>query len=410
MLKRISAFLAGSVVAQGLAAATGLLLAHWLPVHDYAIYTIMILITGAMTLLTKGGTHLGYTTLLARDWPDPFKVDALGKAAKQVRTQVSLFVLPPITLVSAFLLIRADATWIQVLVLTTLLILSWRFDMQTRVVDQVLFFAKQTTKVQILDTALGGIRLAAIALAYAAHFLSATFAISASVAVAALRVRPILTWIRTLAPPSMTEPASADVSLVRRVALRQLPIELFTVFQTQIILIILSLVAHGANVANYGALTRISQLLLPIQALSYAFLIPSFSQVRTNVLRSLIVYTLICAGPSCGLVLLTWCLPEYVLLLIGPNYAGLNHELFITAVNAALYSTAGIFWNLAAHRGWNKYAWLQIVIGVGWCISAPLFLPLDTLAGVLWLQAGFAFGYFVAACADVGAAMRRKEI
>lgn len=411
MILRLSTFLAGSVVAQGTAALTGLLLARWLPVHQYALYTVTTAIMGAMTLLTKGGVHLGYTTLLGRDWPDLTKVDAAGRIALRIRRLMSAIMLPPICIVSVALLLQNGARKDQVAILIALLLLSWFFDMQTRVIDQVLFFARQTSRVQILDTVLSLIRLAATVVLHATMILDMVLAVALSVIIAAMRVLPVKRWIMRVVPPIPDNRYSnLDYTMVRKIALRQVPIEIFSVFQVQIVIFCLTFFSGSSSVADYGAITRIAQLLLPIQAMSYSFVIPIFSRVKAKVLRSYLLYSSLCTLPSVFLVTLSWAFPEYLLLLVGSKYAGLEHELFIAMLNAAMLSSTSVAWNLLAHRGLNSFAWLQIPVGVGWCLLAPLFLDVTKLSGALWLQAGFSLGYLTSIVADVLAARRRREI
>ena len=411
LLMRLSKFMMGSVAAQGMAALTGLLLAHWLPVHDYAIYTIMTVIMGTMTLLTKGGVHLGYSALLGRDWPDQAKVDAAGKVVVRIRRLMSVIMLPPICAVAAVLLLQNGVSYLQLGLLVGMLLLSWYFDMQTRVIDQILFFAKQTSRVQMLDTALNAVRLLIVTLLYLLRVLSGGAAIAVAVLIAALRVTPIKRWIVRIVPASpANQPSAEDYAMVRNTAMRQMPIEIFTVFQTQIMLFTLGFFAGTASVASYGALSRIPQLLVPIQVLSYAFIIPAYTRQNTHVIRRLIAYSLFCAVPAFALVMLSWLAPGPVLMLIGGNYGGLEHELVIATLNAALFNTMGIAWNLLAHRGLNHFAWLQIPVGLAWCAAAPFLFDLTHLSGALWLQAGFSLGYLVAICAEIIFATRRGKL
>ncbi len=408
---RLSSFLIGSAAAQGMASLTGLLLAHWLPKHDYAIYTIMTVIMGAMMVLTKGGVNLGYAALVGRDWPDVNKVDAASKLVARVRRMMSALMLPPICIVSGLLLFQNGAQPVQIAALLGLLLLSWFFDMQTRVVDLVLYYAKQTTRVQMLDTGLNGVRLVGTAALHAVNALGVVASVMVSVLISAMRVVPIKRWIARLVPPSAAnQPPETDYMLVRSTALRQVPTEIFSVFQTQIMLFILSFFAGSGSVADYGALTRIGQLLGPVQTMSYAFLIPVFAGYKDHIVRHFVRISLLCAIPALLLVVASWLVPDLVLLLIGAKYASLQGPLLIAMINAALYSSLAISWNLLAHRGFNHFAWLQIPVGLGWCLVAPLFLNISRLSDALWLQAGFSLGYLVSIIADIIAAKRRGDI
>src|SRR4051794_20751093 len=88
---RAFTFFIGSAVAQAASAFTGLLLARWLSVQDYAIYTLIAVLMGAMTVLTKSGVQLGFTAILGRHWPDMERASAVVEAVGQARRLISLF-------------------------------------------------------------------------------------------------------------------------------------------------------------------------------------------------------------------------------------------------------------------------------------------------------------------------------
>jgi hypothetical protein len=187
----------------------------------------------------------------------------------------------------------------------------------------------------------------------------------------------------------------------------QLPVDLFTVFQSVIVLFLLSVFGSVENVAGYGAIGRIAQLLVPVSALSYAFCIPIFARATSRIVPILAGLVALCSIPGIVLVLASLVLPGPLLWLIGPHYAGLDAELAVSAVVAAFNNSARIAWILVAHRGWNRWAWLQIPFGLGWCAVAVKVFDVGSITGALWLQGGFSLGLMVAALADLISANRR---
>ncbi len=385
----------------------GLLLARWLTVDDYAIYTITMILMGALTVLTKGGVHLAFTAILGRHWPDMERASAAVTAALAARRLVSLLILPPFLGLAAFLLIRSNAGAVLTGCLLLALVGFWWADMRTRVVDQILFLAKQTTRVQMLDTALGLARVIAICGLYVVGWLTALGAVVLGVIVAAVRIGPVAVWIGRLLPANRVQALPDDTREIRAAVIRQMPVELFYVFQAQIVLFSLSLFGSTVDISGYGALGRIAQLLLPLQAFSYAFCIPRFVQGTHRIIPRLIGLVALCSVPGLMLVVVAMLSPAVLLWLVGANYADLGEELVVCTLATALSSTAGIAWNLVAHRGWNHWAWLQIPVGLVWCTVAPQFLDLGSILGALWLQAGFSFGLIFAMFIDIASAYRR---
>jgi hypothetical protein len=404
---RALTFFIGSVAAQGSASLTGLFLARWLSVHDYALYTLMALLMVSISALTKGGVRLGFTAILGRHWPNMERVSALVDATLEVRRVISLFVLPPLLAVSVFLLIQNNAGLETTILFVIALAVFWWADMRTRVIDQILLFAKQATRLQVLDTAIGLARLFIVFGLHIAGVLSSLTAVLVGVMAAVVRIGPIDSWIKGLLPDVRLGSAASEVREIRTTAMLQLPVDLFTVFQSVIVLFLLSVFGSVENVAGYGAIGRIAQLLVPVSALSYAFCIPIFARATSRIVPILAGLVALCSIPGIVLVLASLVLPGPLLWLIGPHYAGLDAELAVSAVVAAFNNSARIAWILVAHRGWNRWAWLQIPFGLGWCAVAVKVFDVGSITGALWLQGGFSLGLMVAALADLISANRR---
>ena len=399
-IKRALLFLAGNIAAQGLAALSGLLLARWLSVSDYAIYSIVFTVMGAITVLTKGGVHLGFTAILGRTWPDMTRAAQAIQSVLRVRHMLSIFILPPVLLMSGTLLWKNGAPALLICLLLCLLVIFWWADMRTKVVDQILYFAHQTTRIQMLDTSLAAIRLLTIPALYVTGYLNVLTAVLLAALVAILRIRPIIMWIHKLLPAGAHTSNPSDLAEMKAGVRRQMPVEIFYVFQAQIVLFVLSYFATSTDVAGYGALSRITQLLLPFQAFMYAFCVPIFARSTSKQGTLLLGLVALASLPGIMLIGVAALQPSMLLWLIGPNYADLQQETLIAAAVAAFSSAAGTAWSLVAHRGLVRWSWLQIPIGLIWCVIASLIFNLGTIKGALLLQGGFSIGLIVAATMD----------
>lgn len=399
-IKRAALFLAGNVAAQGMGAICGLLLARWLNVEDYAVYSIVFTIMGAMTILTKGGVHLGFTAILGRTWPDMTRAAQALQSVLQIRHALSIFVLPPVLLISGLLLWKNGAGIGLILSLIVLLLVFWWADMKTRVVDQILFFAHQTTRIQMLDTGLATLRLIAVPALYITGWLNILTAVSLAAIVALLRIRPILGWIQKLLPAGAHTKNPEDMAEMKKGVRRQMPVDIFYVFQAQIVLFVLLLYGSSTEVAGYGALSRITLLLAPVQAFMYAFCVPIFTRSKNRLGSMLLILVATASLPGLFLIAVAALKPSILLWLVGPNYANLHQEVLMATIVAAFSSAAATAWNMVAHRGWVRWSWLQIPIGLAWCAIAPFILDLGTINGALFLYAGFSIGVVVAAIAD----------
>ncbi|WP_262964947.1 hypothetical protein [Methylobacter psychrophilus] len=410
MLIKLTKFFFGSVVAQGLGAVAGLLLARWMTIEDYAIFTVMMVITGAMSVLTKGGVNLGFSAIVGRTWPNRTRATQALNAAMKERRIISLWVLPPLLLVAGWLLLRNHATPELIAGLLVLLLLQWEFDMRTRVVDQILMFANRAAITQALDAVLALLRVLGVLGLYFYALLQPLGVVALGVVGAGLRIPFIGRWIRQELPKKNIISSIEDRAEIRRITRRQLPLEVFFVLQSQIVLAILAWYAATDQTASIGALGRIGQLLLPIQAVVQAFGIPRFSSAKQHIFRDWLLWSAVGGLPGFGLVVIAYFSPAMLLFLIGPHYANLHYELLIGTLGMAAAAAVANAWKLLAHRGWNHRAWLQVPVVLIWCVTAPLFLDLTKLDQVLWFQAGFPLGLCVVIFFELIAAHYRGDL
>ncbi|UWQ01519.1 hypothetical protein K3X44_13820 [Aliiroseovarius crassostreae] len=397
---RALTFLTGSAGAQGIAALTGLFLARWLSVPDYALFTVMITLISAMNILTKGGAHYGFAAILGKVWPDRERTAQAVVAVLQIRRKLSLWTLPPVLVAAGWLLHKNGASSGEIIGLCTLLFVIWWADMQTRLVDQVLFHAHQTTRVQLLDTSLAALRLAGAGLLFLLNGLSVLPAICLSAATALARIPLIRKWVAKIAPLQGAAAQPEDISALKTSVRQQLPVEIYMVLQAQIILVLLTIFGTGTEVASFGALGRIGQILVPVTMFTTAFLIPIYTRATGNLATLLFGLTLLSALPGLGFIVLTYLYPHAVLWLIGENYAGLQTEVIWAVGVSVAMRLATTYRNLVGSRGWIRFNILQIPLFILWILAAPLLFDLSTLIGAFQLQLGFAVIITIAASVD----------
>ncbi len=410
MPKQLTKFFFTSVASQGLGALAGLMLARWMNVGDYAIFTVMMIITGAMGVLTKGGVHLGFTAIVGRTWPDRIRAAQALKTAMQERRIISLLVLPPLFLVAGWLLYRNHASPALIAGLLGLLLLQWEFDMRTRIVDQILMFANRAPITQTLDAYLALFRVLAVLSLYYLGLLAPLAVVALGAIGAGMRIPFIVCWVNQELPVKAIILRPEDRAEIQCITRRQLPLEVFFVLQSQIILAILAWYSATEQTASIGALGRIGQLLLPAQAIVQAFGIPRFSSTKQHILRHWLLWSAVGGLPGFGLIIIAYFFPAVLLFLIGPSYANLHYELLVGTIGMASSAAIANSWQLLAHRGWNHLAWLQVPVVLTWCTATPLLLDLTKLDQVLWFQAGFPLGICVVIFFELIAANKRGDL
>ncbi|WIY51562.1 hypothetical protein O9Z70_08665 [Devosia sp. YIM 151766] len=408
-IRRASTFLVASTIAQGLTALAGLMIAHWTSIADYGLYTIVTTLMGAIIILTSGGAQLSFTAILGRTWPAMDRAAEAQEAVMRMRRRLAPIMLPPVLGAAFALLLHNGAALETAICLCVFLLMFWWADLHGRLAEQVLYFARRTSRVQAVEIGLAALRILAVLALHALGMLDIYWAVGLSVLVALLKVGPMVNWSRQIIgrERGWREEDRREVRLAVR---QQLPVDLYHVFQAQIVIVALSLFAGVSDVAGLGAIGRIQQLLLPVDAFTYAFCVPIFAQATRNLLRKYWALVMLTMAPALLLLGVAYLAPWILLALVGPNYAGLDFEILVAAAVALANRGSLTAWRLVAHRGWTGYSWLQIPVGLGTCVLIALVVDIGTIAGALTLTLSLTLGRLAAAGAELIAAHRRGAL
>jgi hypothetical protein len=353
---------------------------------------------------------MGLAAVLADTWPH--KAQSAVAVASAIRTRffISALTMPIIMILTAVLLYRTGATWHTNLLVVALLVGIWWADMRSSVIDQILYFDGEAVRVQVLDTAIAAGRMAAIVLLWLLHGITVLAALVIHVFTFLVRIPYVQRWVHAALDLIHGEPEDGTKRRIRAIALRQVPVDIFTVVQSQAAMFFLTHHAGSFELATYGALGRVAQLLAPFSALSLAFFTPAFAKERDRILARITGYALFGSIPAFGLVAACIVAPHLVLILLGPAYASQVSPLIVFAVCSLITNFVQIVWSLSAHRGWNQWSWLRIPIGLVWCVVAPFVIPVGTASGAFVFFAGFSVGTGIALAIDLYTVRRRGEI
>ena len=408
--KKLGSFVLTGFATQAATAVAGLLLVRWMIVSDYAIYTVGVTLVGAVRVLTRSGVQAGLASVLARVWPNRVAAADAVDAAMRVRLLISAVTMPPILALSWYLLARAGAGEGVVAALMLIIAATWLADTQGSVIDQVLFFDGKAVRVQILDGALSLLRLILIGVLGVVGAVGAVSAMLANFFGVVARIPHIKKWIAGSVPERSSNVSTEAIRSIRIVAIRQIPVDLFIVLQAQSALYYLTQSGGGIELATYGALARIAQILTPFSAVIVAFFVPAFADVRDSVVSRIFRYVAIGAIPGFGLAAWAILAPSTLLFFIGPSYSNQTYPLMVCAGTVAIMNSVEVAASLIAHRGWNRCGWLRIAFGVAWIASAPFFIAVDTAAGGYLFYCGFTIGTVLALTAELVYAQSLGEI
>jgi hypothetical protein len=409
--RKAGTYLATGFVAQGAAAVAGLLLVRWIPAPQYAVYTVAVTLIGTISTLTRSGPSIGLSAALSLVWPDRARAAQALDAAMRMRWLVSAIVMPAVLVSAIWLFAKAGAGGTEIALFAVVLALIWLAEMQGGIIDQVLYFDGAANRVQALDTAIGLARMAMVVALKLTAQLGVLMALLTNLFSVAARVPFLTRWVGRALPAAPRDPADPEMrGAIRWTALQQVPIDLMTVLQAQLAIYFLTERAGLFELATYGALGRIAQLLGPFSALILAYFVPAFARHQDRIALRLAVFVALGMLPALALSAASWLAPGPILALIGSQYAGQAWPLLVCALTLVAMGAVNTLWSLVAHRGWNRWAWLRIPLGLGWAFAGPQVLALDSAASTYLFYCGFSLGTLVAALADLWGAQRRGEI
>lgn len=374
----LSAYFTAQTLTQLLGIAAGLLLVRFMPVGEYALYTLALSVITFFNFVSD----LGSTTSLVhffREDRDAFPryldaVVSLRRAAFLLGAAGVVVIFPwtawakgfgaaPIALATAGILLTV---WFQIAASVRVLALR---------------LADRYGPSYRADVTGGGVRLAAALAMVATGFLRAWIGVLASALAAAA--------VALVARPERSAQGAEDLRPYRRKVLRYLlptlPSALYFSIQGPLTVWLAASFGGTRNIAEVGALGRLGLLVGIFSSLIGVVFLPRLARIEDEKLYrwraaqfggflAAIVLALLAAAAVA---------PDLFLLLLGRSYAGLHTELLLVVAGAGISLLDGYAVNLNLARSWTRWQGAAVVALIAAQAAMVAFLPLSTTAGVL---------------------------
>ncbi|WP_322048493.1 lipopolysaccharide biosynthesis protein [Paraburkholderia sp. J67] len=378
----VAKFLSREAVVQGLNFIGGIWVVRALTVHEYAWYTIAITMLGAGSVLSDMGVSAALMSLAGRLWPDRPKVNRLFTVAYEARAKFFALFGTVVFGAGFFLLTKSQASWPAAAAIMVCVVAVTFFQLNFSLLSVLPKLEQNLKALQQITISGAALRLVLLAaLLISANTLTALFA--ALVAIAwqawAIRRRYDIADQDTHFP---LEDARAEFSKVAR---RQAPASIYFCIQGQLNVLLLGYFGSATQVAQLGALGRISALLMVAQSLFASILMPRYAVLKdkADMLRKYVL------AVSAFLVLIAvflcaaWLFPGTMLSVLGGQYAGLHGELLLILGSAALYVIEALLFSLNMSRAWITPSWIQVVVTLAFQAVLLAFMPIDSIARVV---------------------------
>jgi O-antigen/teichoic acid export membrane protein len=380
--KILSAYFTFQTLTQLAGIAAGLLFVNFMPVREFALYTLAFSVITFFNFITDLGssTSLVYffhrTAKEGEDFQPYFRaVLSLRRLGFLLGAAGVLIAFPRIAVAKGFGLREA-------LLVTGGIVLCVWFQIASSLRVLALRLADRYGASYRAELAGGLTRLALAAFLVASALLKSWLGVLTAVAGSAV--------VAALARPAMA-PAAAPIDLRRfqrqvlRYLLPTLPSALYFAIQGPLMVWLAATFGATRNIAEVGALGRLGLVVGIFSSLTGVVFLPRLARVTDERLyrRRCLQFGALLAAVALAMLAAAALAPDLFLLLLGKHYAGLRRELLLVVAGSGLALLDGYAVNVNLARAWTRWQGLAVLSLVAVQALLIALLPLSTTAGVL---------------------------
>jgi O-antigen/teichoic acid export membrane protein len=372
---------------QVLGLVSGILVIRLLPTQEYALYTLANTMLGTMTILADGGITAGVMAQGGKVWQEKDKLGVVLITGLELRKQFAIGSLLISTPILLYLLRHQGASWLMCVLLIASLIPAFTTALSSSILEVAPKLRQDITLLQKnrVSATLG--RLAALApllfpfpFAFMAVLAAGLPQIWANKGLRKISSKYV-NWNNSANPVIRQE----ILVFVRRI----LPYSVYYCLSGQITIWIISYFGSNTDVAQAGALGRLTILLSVFSIMFGTLIIPRFAriEIHSGQLFKKYIFIQIFLILFCLCIIgFTYAFPNQILWILGKKYAGLRVELVLSIIASCLGLLAGTAYTLFTSRGWTISPFIAIPINLIATVCAVMILDISSLKGVLLLS------------------------
>lgn len=367
---------------------SGILVIRLLPTDEYAMYTVANTMLGTINLLSDGGITTGVMAQGGKVWQDKEKLGKVlmtGLGLRRKFAAGSFLLSVPILI---YLLNNLGASWLTILLIVLSLIPAFYaalidslLEIVPKLHQSILPLQKNQLNVSILRLAFSGLTL----------FL---FPFTAIALVAAGIPRFIgnvkLRKIAAVHADTTQKPDAQIQKNILEVVKRVLPGTIYFCLSGQVTIWLISAFGEVSDVAQLGAIGRITMLIGVVSTVLATLIIPRYARLKEEDTRKLRTYFwgIFASVWSIAFMMIAfvWLFSDYLLLILGDKYSGLSYELVLSMTAGALSMVAAFSLALYTSRGWVMNPIISISCSILALTLGIMYLDISTLIGVIKLD------------------------
>lgn len=390
------------IIIQGIALLSGILVIRLLSTSEYALYTMANTMLGTMVILADSGIGAGVMAEGGKVWKDREKLGAVIVTGLDLRRKFavgSLIVSAPVLIY--LLHYHGASLWMSILILLSL-IPSFVSSLSGSILQIPLKLKQDITPLQkntLLEVVLR------FMLIFSLFALPWTFIAILSSGIpgiyANIRLRKLSAGYANWTQKPDVVVRKRIIKIVKRI----MPGAIYLVVSGQISVWLISFFGTTANVAEIGALGRITVMLTVISTIFGTLIFPRIARLPLDspiLLKRFLQVMLLLTGISIVIGLAVWVFSDQILWVLGDGYKNLNFELVLSIIGGCAGLMSGSAFIMSTNRGWAIHPGLSIPISVLSIVLGILLVDISTLRGVLFFnlfivftQLALNFTYFI---------------
>lgn len=377
------------VLTQLLNGVVAFVLVRTLSKPEYAWFTIASSLAAVLSALNDGGIATAVTSIGGEVWQDRRRFSALMAAALGLLHRMALVGAAVVAPLLAWLLWEKQASWVTILVLIILVVGPQWMATRTVTLGTANRLHSRIRELQVAEIIAALTRSVLTLLPAALGFVNIYIALGAVAVSVAVQTRVVRRQVSALIDPDAgTEKVTEYRGRITSVMWRLYPNVVFHCAQTQLATGLLAVLGSASQVADLGALNRLSFFANFIAAPLHHIISPAFARCQGRarlrwMFASVLAGYVVVLGAFLGLVF--WQ-AGFVLMLFGPKYAHLHRELFLVALAVVVSFINQVFWALNFSRGWVRWVWVNIPLTLSSQIAAALIFEVSSVAGAAQLM------------------------
>jgi hypothetical protein len=405
-LRLAAVSIGGGVAVQAIGLLCGVCVVRTLTPEHYAIFGLAAAFASMLTVLADSGVSQAVLSLGGKCELDRVTLGEVVKSCAKVLSINGLIVaiiVPPLWI---WLASRHTNVGFQLLATVVALLAGFYATLGADIYRNVLLLHRRVGAVQRTDG--GGSLVRLVSLLSLLQVLPLTLiAVICGVFGEIFRYRTYRNAGTKLIETHVAPTAEATREIYRFMR-RVLPTSIYFAVSTQILFLLMALVATNVSLAGAGALSRFHQIYQIVPMVCALVLAPRWALRTQPSYGAFAQFALVGIGLAAMVSVPMAVVPQAFLWILGPSYAHLVYETRLLSVSSGLASASGVITALCTARGWLMPPWLFIPLHLAALLASILLFRLDTVAGYMKMHVLVQSVVFALTCTFAAVMLRTR--